>query len=369
MMTPETRILLVEDEEAHAELIRRAFEDESEVHVTHAGSLAVARQTMVEATSPFDLVVTDLRLPDGLGTQLLPVSDEEMHAPVIVMTSQGDERSAVAAMKSGAKDYVVKSETTFADLPRISKRVLREAALVQEKNQLKESLRKRDRLATIGIAASVLAHEIGNPLNSMSLHAELLKRRLNKLGVLESGVAESLGACQSEILRLNELLQSFRGLSKEQKLSITEVDLAVFLDAIEVLCRPMTHDARIDFKCLRADDLGRTKFDSNKITQVLLNLVKNATEAMSSGEVLTFETIRNAGAIEFRVSDTGCGIPDDIDIFEPFQSTKELGSGLGLPIVQEIVLAHRGSISCAPNSPKGTVVTVILPSAGSAIEA
>ena len=138
-----THILLVEDEAAHAELIRRAFDSyNGHVALRVAGNLQEAR-TCLAATVP-NLVISDLRLPDGDGVELLP-SDEKAHPyPVVIMTSHGDEQVAVEAMKAGALDYVVKSETTLANMPRIVERALREWGHIIERKQTEEALRESE---------------------------------------------------------------------------------------------------------------------------------------------------------------------------------------------------------------------------------
>lgn len=126
------RILLVEDEEAHAELVCRAFEaHRSRFHLTVAGSLAEARSCISESLP--HLIITGLRLPDGLGTGLLPAEGEESTVPLVVMTSQGDQTAAVDAVKAGALDYLVKTQEVLADTPRIAERVLREWKYVIER--------------------------------------------------------------------------------------------------------------------------------------------------------------------------------------------------------------------------------------------
>ncbi len=133
-------ILLVEDEEAHAELIRRAFEDQNElVNLTLAPNLRQAKDFLTAHTP--DLVITDLLLPDGQGVDLLPFDRQNVPYPIIVMTSHGDEQIAVEAMKAGALDYLVKSETTLADMPRLVQRVMREWGYLVQRKQAEVALR------------------------------------------------------------------------------------------------------------------------------------------------------------------------------------------------------------------------------------
>ncbi len=133
-------ILLVEDEEAHIELMQRAFEDEGElVNLMVVRTLQEARGYMSESTP--DLVVVDLLLPDGEGTELLPPANTEQLFPVVIMTSHGDEQIAVSVMKSGALDYVVKTDLALAAMPRIAKRALREWGYIVERQRANKEIR------------------------------------------------------------------------------------------------------------------------------------------------------------------------------------------------------------------------------------
>jgi len=116
-------ILLVEDEASHAELVRRAFQYQgNHVNLTVAGTLEEARGCLARSTP--DLMITDLLLPDGEGTELLPPREEEYLFPIVLMTGQGNEQVAVEVMKAGVVDYVIKSKDTLAEMPRIARRAL-----------------------------------------------------------------------------------------------------------------------------------------------------------------------------------------------------------------------------------------------------
>ncbi|MFZ6027149.1 MAG: PAS domain S-box protein [Chloroflexota bacterium] len=146
-MTEETvTILLVEDEEAHAELIERSFEYRGDAAVLHiASSLADARRLLRELPAPPALIIADWRLPDGDGLELLthsqPAQANNLPTPIVIMTSQGNERVAVEALKAGALDYVVKSQETLIDMPHIAERALREWHITAEHERITEALR------------------------------------------------------------------------------------------------------------------------------------------------------------------------------------------------------------------------------------
>ncbi|MBI5571181.1 MAG: sigma 54-interacting transcriptional regulator [Desulfomonile tiedjei] len=138
---PPLRILVVEDEDAHAELISRAFEEggAEKYAVTVARNLREARENL-DVSIP-DLVIADLKLPDGKGTELVWHHGKDRRIPLIVMTSHGNEAAAVEALKGGALDYVVKSDATFLDMPRAAERALREWGHIAERRHAEDALK------------------------------------------------------------------------------------------------------------------------------------------------------------------------------------------------------------------------------------
>lgn len=139
----EIRILLVEDEEAHAELISEAFRRSGTgFEVTHADTLERAQEAL--ASGSYDLIISDWLLPDGTGGALLPDDPNSLATPLVVMTSQGNEQVAVDAMKAGALDYVVKSVEVFYDMPHIAERTLTQYALLDERKRTEIALRESD---------------------------------------------------------------------------------------------------------------------------------------------------------------------------------------------------------------------------------
>lgn len=162
------QILLVEDEKTHVQLIQRAFESRGgAVSLTVARTLQEARAHL--AQSPPDLMIVDLVLPDGKGTELLPLDKEECRLPIVLMTCRGSEQVAVDAIKAGALDYVVKSEATLSDMPRIAERALRQWEQITERKWAEEALQKahqqldgrvRERTSQLSLANHTLRQEI-----------------------------------------------------------------------------------------------------------------------------------------------------------------------------------------------------------------
>jgi len=110
-----------------------------------------------------------------------------------------------------------------------------------------------------------------------------------------------------------------------------------------------------------APDLPKVRVDIDKMKQVILNLAKNAVEAMPTGGRLMFAGSTDKAAVTLQVTDTGAGIPSEVDIFEPFFTTKSFGTGIGMTIVRQILAAHGGSISYTSQAGKGTTFSIQLP--------
>jgi PAS domain S-box-containing protein len=145
MSNAAVHILLVEDEAAHAELVARAFElHASDVRLSVVRSLAEARAYLMWQPIPPSLIIADWRLPDGEGLELLTAYPEPRAVPIVIMTSHGNERVAVEAMRVGALDYIVKSETTLLEMPQIVARALRHWQQIVERRRAEEALRESE---------------------------------------------------------------------------------------------------------------------------------------------------------------------------------------------------------------------------------
>ena len=146
---PAQRILLVEDDEAHAEIVLRAFEDEGAAfQLTVATSLKAACALLAHST--FDLVISDLNLPDGRGIELLPSNPEELHAPFMLMTGQGSQQMAVQALKAGVLDYIIKSDATLTRMPALARQAIAEwAARLARQEAQKQIIQRKDELEAL----------------------------------------------------------------------------------------------------------------------------------------------------------------------------------------------------------------------------
>jgi two-component system, LuxR family, sensor kinase FixL len=233
---------------------------------------------------------------------------------------------------------------------------------ISEKVKLQEQTVENERLATIGTMAAKFGHELGNPLNGMSLTIQLLEQRLRRQAqTFDEQVAATLTRLKSEISRLNSLLQDFRSLSRKETYNFESTSLNQLVgEAIEIEL-PRYLEQGVEVESIFSADLPPVMVDIDKMKQVILNLAKNAVEAMPHGGKLSFKGVATSRAVTLEVSDTGAGVPAHVDIFEPFFTTKSFGTGIGMTIVRQIVAAHGGSITYRSEPGKGTTFSISLP--------
>jgi PAS domain S-box-containing protein len=231
---------------------------------------------------------------------------------------------------------------------------------ISERIRLQERLLERERLAVIGTTAAKLVHEIGNPLNSMSVAIQLLQRRLGKQEG-DDNIRGSFRSLSVQISRLANLLQEFRSLSRRQELMLRPTDIRAIVEEVVAAEGPIYRERGVTVEQRFAPDLPVIEGDQDKLKQVVLNLCKNAIEAMPSGGTLTVRVYPTGEYVALEIADTGVGIPYGINILEPFVTTKAEGTGLGLPIVRQIVNAHGGTLNYSSTPGQGTTFALMFP--------
>jgi PAS domain S-box-containing protein len=236
-----------------------------------------------------------------------------------------------------------------------------------EQKKVREQLREKEHLATIGTATAMLAHEIRNPLNGMSTTVQFLERSLqNDFEPTKEMVVNTVHDLKSEIARLQALLGDFHALSHPQQINSRSVDLVELLHRLSSLVMPESQKIQIVEQF--DGDLPRVWADPDKLKQVFLNLIKNAFEAMPNGGTLTVKAYAAREGVCIEIMDTGVGIPDGLNVFDLFRSTKAHGTGLGLAIARQIILAHHGTIDYSSQVGVATTFRVYLPANSSASE-
>lgn len=238
--------------------------------------------------------------------------------------------------------------------------------------ELERQQRQNERLAAIGEMAAGIAHEIRNPLASISGSVEILSSKK----AFDKKFTPLIEVILREAQRLNGFIDSFLNFSKRPDLSKRLVDLEKVLDEVMELLR-FNGKWKDLYQIQKINEIkGKTQFlfDPNQIKQVFYNLISNACEVMLEGgkiEVRLSESNETPRMIRIDIVDQGLGIPEEKlpKIFTPFYTTKKRGTGLGLAIVHRIIQEHGGSISVKSEVNKGTVFSVYLPRGDEALKA
>lgn len=220
--------------------------------------------------------------------------------------------------------------------------------------------------AEIASLAGGLAHEIKNPLSTIAMNLELLVEDVGEAeSPRERRMLSKLVTVQRACRNLQNILDDFLKFARAGELNLEQEDLnAVVLEFID-LFRPTANGNHIEISPHLATDLAPVSLDRVLFRQVLLNLTLNALQAMPQGGLLELQTSMSDGQVRLDLIDNGCGMDERTmsKMFQVFFSTKDNGSGLGLPTVKKIVEAHGGTIACQSAAGKGTRFTILLPAA------
>ncbi|MCX6841833.1 MAG: ATP-binding protein [candidate division WOR-3 bacterium] len=229
--------------------------------------------------------------------------------------------------------------------------------LSDRQRKANESLRRAERLRTLGEMAAGMAHEVKNPLAAIRSSAQILA------GHVSGKDAEFAGIVVSEVDRLNKVVNEFLEYARPAPLKREPVKLSAVLDSCLELLAPVIKQAGVAVKRTYPSDEGTVDADSAQLRQVFLNLILNAIQAVENQGSVEVSVRESGRETQVTVKDNGPGIPPDklTSVFEPFYTTKPGGTGLGLPIAQRIVAEHGGRLVIESTPGEGTTATVILP--------
>jgi two-component system, sporulation sensor kinase E len=235
---------------------------------------------------------------------------------------------------------------------------------ITESRRTEQQTIESERLNVLTLLAAGVAHEIGNPLNSLNIHLQLIEREARKLdGAKGAELQESVEVARAEINRLDSIITQFLRAIRPTRPQLrpeninTIVEEAVRFFALEIKDRDIVVEQEL------RSDLPLLELDRDQMKQAFYNVIKNSFEAMKSRGILRIHTDLDESHVIVRFTDTGGGISAEnlSRVFEPYFTTKTSGTGLGLLIVRRIVREHGGELSIESSEGKGLTLTIRLP--------
>ena len=404
------KLLVVDDDEIDRIALRRALKETPFKEAVVLEAETVDAALLLISQAEFDLMFLDYNLPGKNGLELTEqIRRQGIRVPLIVLTGQGDEQTAVALMKAGASDYLPKSKLSAEAISRLMRGSMRvyqaervaeyvnldlkeKNKLLERKNQELERQRlyiyqQNIRLQEVSRLKSeflaTMSHELRTPLNAIIGFSQiLLSKSKNSLGDREQSMVERVLANGRNLLALINDVLAFSKLEagrldlNPEKMNLSDLVVKT-AEELQSLATQKSLDLVLDIQL--SDEMVIN--DETRLRQVLANLLSNAIKFTDQGTVTVLvkdfpqtasEPINSAddrGTIAISVSDTGCGIGADeqIDIFEPFHqadrqiSRKYGGTGLGLAITHSLVKMMNGDITLCSETGKGATFRVEIP--------
>ncbi len=328
---------------------------------------ARASQAGFTLASAEPVVVQDLRTETRFhGSSLLADHDVVAGMSVVIHTAAGP--FGVFGVHTTSERRFTREDVAF--LQAVANIVSTALDRDRVSKQLEDARRKaalRERLADVGALAAKIVHDIGNPLAGLSMSAQNVQRRLERGADL---TADAIGRPIDRILktarRLDGLVSEFKQFLRHQDLDLQDVEIPDLLREIVDFWKDEADAREIEIVMDPVVDLPAIKADPQQIRRILDNLVKNAIEAIDAGpgEVRLKAELLDSEKVRLSVDDSGPGVPEGVDVFALFETTKREGTGLGLPIVRQIAAAHGGGLEFAQLEPHGTRFVLELPVRG-----
>lgn len=372
------RVLVVDDDEDDFRMLRDILAEieNRKFELTWASSYDAGREAIEK--DEHDIAFLDYRLGARTGLELLKESMESgCRIPIILLTGYGEHEVDLEAMRVGAADYLIKDQISPQLLERSIRYSIHRRQELESRRQMQAQILVQDRLASVGLLASSLAHEIGTPLGVIRGRAEYLGLQTGD----NPAIRKNVDVIISQIDRVSRLIHSLLNLARgDHSEGTTDVSISrVVSEVLELMAHEFRRN-RIEIRNELPPDVAiSVRAETSPLHQVLLNLLVNAVHAIQSatltgrkeGHFLRLAA-RDAGAFwTLIVQDSGCGISraNMKNIFKPFFTTKEIGvgTGLGLATSYGIVKSWGGTIHVDSEEGVGTTFELDLPRAGASL--
>jgi len=234
-------------------------------------------------------------------------------------------------------------------------------------HQHRDTLRRAVHFATLGRLAAGLSHEIHNPLGTLFLHIDLLEEELREpTPESPTVIQQTFGEIRTALTRLDELVQDYLSLVRVSTIELGVQDVGAAVHAWAAEMQPRAAQQGVTIELEEPTMAVPLAFHASTLRRAVLNVVQNAIEAMPNGGTLRLEWLSTATEVQLRIHDSGVGMSAEqiSRIFEPLYTTKPGGTGLGLYIVREILVAHGGGVAVASVEGQGTTFTLTFPVPG-----
>jgi two-component system sensor histidine kinase HydH len=223
---------------------------------------------------------------------------------------------------------------------------------------------RTQRLAQLGTLLAGFAHEVRNPLSTIGLNLQLVLEEFREPETpRDKRTQKRLVTVEAEVRRLQKILEEFLSFARAPEPKLVPVDVNKRLNALCEFHEPEMRDHGVSLRFYPGTGIGRVPADWDHLQAAVANLLRNAKDATPPGGEILVSTVRQGPLVLLRVTDTGAGIPADLQprVFEPYFSTKKTGTGLGLPTVRRVVEEHGGTLTMQSEVGKGTQFTLQLP--------
>jgi signal transduction histidine kinase len=230
---------------------------------------------------------------------------------------------------------------------------------------------RTERLAQLGTLLAGFAHEVRNPLSTISLNLQLVLEEFREPETpRDKRTQKRIATVEGEVRRLQKILEEFLGFARAPEPKVAPVDLNQKLQAVVDFHQPELREAGLSLRFYPGQEIGLVPADWDHVQAAVVNLIRNAKDATPAGGEVLVSTLRDGGHVLVRVTDTGAGIPPELQprVFDPYFSTKKSGTGLGLPTARRVAAEHGGSLSLESEVGKGTQFTLRLPAPGNHAE-
>ncbi|MCK5672059.1 MAG: PAS domain S-box protein [Spirochaetales bacterium] len=311
--------------------------------------------------------------------RLIPFSSVELDDSIIWEVIDDDDisefiqKTLLNAEKVSEEEFTIKiagiSKTLWLDIMPVVREGSIQGSLlhisdITERKKRDGRLRRAENLASLTTLAAGVAHEIKNPLGSISIHIQLMQKSLKRDKQLEEETSgKYLDILNEEVERLNNIIVDFLFAVRPMNPTMKKSDINKVLTDLLEFVKYELEEASVTIECEFEEDLPKLEIDEKYIKQAILNIIKNSVAAMPDGGVMYFRTVKDGDFVHIYVCDTGTGISEEnmSKIFEPYFTTKQFGSGLGLTVVYKIIKEHGGDIVLESVENQGTTFTINLP--------